>query len=1220
MRPDPHIHHESLDRASPPQEVERQIDCICDRFEADLRAGHSCDLDSLLLGVAVEYRPGLLRELLLIAVEYAQVPRRPRSAASQRPASDSTQRVFPTEADEPGNDSIPGDGEALPHGANVANTFGEFDLIEELGRGGMGVVYRAYQPRLGRTVAIKIILPHRLSGANGPRRDEAIRRFRREVQAAARLEHDSIVAIHDVGAIGEIPYYVMRFVDGQSLAEIAKDGPLEPVRAVNYMQQVARAVSLLHHAGVLHRDLKPSNILVESSTDRALVTDFGLAKLVDAPLEITATGDVFGSPSYMAPEQIRDSNRVTPVADVYSLGASLYHLLAGRPPFQAATLAETVSQVLKGGPVSPRQLNPAIDRDLETICLKCLELDPSHRYATARQLADDLERFQSGRLILARPISVGARLWRFAARHRAIAAMVAACAVLLICVAIGSLLLYESERRSAQLAEKALLESRSQLAQELLLRSDFASARDPIRSLPWLVESLRLTQGTAQERLDRLRIGSVLGHAPQARLLRFHDDRVQRAQFGPGDHQAFSAGSDGLLHIWSLPDGQCLRTIKHGSPIGDAKANRQGDRIATVGGSKVRVWNAVTGEEATAPLIHPVPVAQAAFSADGAWLITRGVDEHIRRWNLSTGQLELPLMSHALAPVTRMAIAQRGPIAVSAGGDQQVLVWDITTGEAIAPATQVENPVTALAISKDGTLQAVGCQDGRMCVKAIPSGDVILEGAHDGVIKQLRFSTNDKFLVMATAKTVNAWKIATKQRVATPIEQPNVTCLAFSSDTLLATGTMGGNVQVWDLASGMPRSCPLPHAKAVTDVAFSLSGNQLITASDDWGVRVWHWKPAVQRVPIGRSVALRGVKSADNGRIALSYGADHFAHVFCCRDGKQLGAPLKLKSGAIDATISHNGLFAVTAGSDRAATLWDLGSGQPLGSLMAQDAGLAKVSISPSGQLVTTADREGGIKLWKAPHGELVKQVEIGDAVAALAFSPDAEHLAVGAGKSFHLLKTQHDLKPDMEPLNYGAYVRVIQWSPTGKHLVVCAQNGIAQVWDSQSGTAIGQPMQSSSEIMHAAFNPAGTRLLFTGRDGNCQIWSTEQGMPLTPIFSHAGAATFGCFNQDASFVATCGQDRVSRIWDATSGQPVTIGFQHETAPIYAQFLEKDRLLVVTEGGQATFLDLAETPFSVDRLAEIARQRAHQRVSVTSGVTLLSPAEIKALHAASAEP
>jgi serine/threonine protein kinase len=276
-------------------------------------------------------------------------------------------------------------------------TFGDYELLVEIARGGMGVVYKARQTTLDRIVALKMILAGRLAG------EDDLQRFRTEAEAAAKLQHTNIVAVHDVGEIDGQHYFSMEFIDGQTLAQRVAKGPLPSRTAARYVRQIARAVHYAHRQGVLHRDLKPSNILVDKE-DEPHVTDFGLAKRLGSDAAgHTRTGAVLGTPSYMAPEQaggrIKDQG---PWTDVYGLGAVLYELLTGRPPFKAETPLDTLMQVLEAEPVPPRLLNPKIDKDLETICFKCLEKDAHHRYATAEAMAEDLQRYLNGDSIQAR--------------------------------------------------------------------------------------------------------------------------------------------------------------------------------------------------------------------------------------------------------------------------------------------------------------------------------------------------------------------------------------------------------------------------------------------------------------------------------------------------------------------------------------------------------------------------------------------------------------------------------------------------------------------------------------------------------------------------------------------------------------------------------------------------------------------------------------------------
>src|SRR5437773_4352716 len=333
----------------------------------------------------------------------------------------------------------PGAARPLVPEQQLPRQFGEYQLLEEIARGGMGIVYEARQLSLNRLVAVKVLLSGPLASSTD------LQRFRAEAEAVANLQHPNIVAIHDVGEQAGQPFFSMDYVEGRCLSELVREQPLPAPRAAGYVKTIAEAIQYAHERGVLHRDLKPSNVLIDHAGEPRII-DFGLAKRLSSDPQLSAsndpltrTGHVLGSPNFIPPEQAAGKRgAIGRHSDIYSLGALLYHLLTARPPFAAATTHEIVHQVLNTEPVGPRSLNPSVPRDLETICLKCLEKDPRRRYRTAQELADELRRFLRGEPIQARPVGPLGRFWRWCRRNPKLASLTATVVVLALTLAVVS--------------------------------------------------------------------------------------------------------------------------------------------------------------------------------------------------------------------------------------------------------------------------------------------------------------------------------------------------------------------------------------------------------------------------------------------------------------------------------------------------------------------------------------------------------------------------------------------------------------------------------------------------------------------------------------------------------------------------------------------------------------------------------------------------------------
>jgi tetratricopeptide (TPR) repeat protein/predicted Ser/Thr protein kinase len=479
---------------------------------------------------------------------------------------------------EPRGPSPAGDDRASPIGRRLGN----YELLAELGRGGMGVVYRARQLAAERIVALKVVRADQLSSLRPDLRTSAVERFHHEALATARLQHPHIVTVFEVGEEQGQQYFSMQFVDGPSLAELLREGPLAPRRAAAYLEPVARAVAAAHEAGILHRDLKPQNILVDTSSDRALVADFGLAKLVEQGSELTRAGDVMGTPPYMSPEQATNAAGVTRQSDVYSLGATLYHMLAARPPFQAASALETLFQVQTQEPVPPSRLNPAIDRDLETICLTCLHKEPARRYGDATLLADDLRRYLDGMPIVARPVGRPERLWRWCRRNPLLAGATAVASLLLVATALATTVGYIT-------TTTALAGKTAALAQS---ERNYRQARAVVDQFFRIVsEDILLDQPGAEPLRNRL-LQLALDHDRQFLTERGNDpellEEIARTHYRVGlITQAIEpAGSAGLASLQKALAMQ--RKLAAEEPESTARQEAFGDTLNALGQTYLR--------------------------------------------------------------------------------------------------------------------------------------------------------------------------------------------------------------------------------------------------------------------------------------------------------------------------------------------------------------------------------------------------------------------------------------------------------------------------------------------------------------------------------------------------------------------------------------------------------------------------------------------------------
>jgi serine/threonine protein kinase/sugar lactone lactonase YvrE len=692
-----------------------------------------------------------------------------------------------------------------------------YEILGELGRGAMGVVYQARQIKLNRLVALKMIL----AGAHAGEHELA--RFRTEAEAVARLQHPNVVQIHEVGEADGKPFFSLEYCDGGSLAAKLDGTPLPPQDAARLVETLARAIDAAHCAGIVHRDLKPANILLQiakcqveqgQSAIRTLqsatpkITDFGLAKKLDSGSGQTASGAIVGTPSYMAPEQAGGhSKEVGPLADVYALGAILYELLTGRPPFKAAAAMDTLLLVLSEEPVPPRRLQPKVPVDLETIALKCLQKEPSKRYSSAATLADDLRRFLAREPIVTRPVGRLERVGKWARRRPALASLVAV-SVLAVLV-LGGVAAYftttlaERNRRLGEEVERA--EQSKQEARHQATEAGTARKQ---------AEQERETADRQRDRAERLVYAGQLGLAQRE----WQDNHAALAKDLLDSCQWDLCGWE-HHYLNSLFNGLGPRTLRgHSVSVNCVCFSRDGRHLASASrDGTVKVWDAATGREVLSFNEH-TDVWSVSFSPDGGRLASasgafdpgKSVPGRVKVWDAARQQMVLSFTGHTNG-VTSVCFSPDGQRLASASRDHTVKVWDAATGRELLSLQGHTDPVTGLCFSPDGKRLASA------------SGDFYGPSTHPrwGEVKVWDASTGQVLL------SLKGHALA-------------VTSVCFSPDgRRLASASWDKTVKVWDAATGREVFTLQGHTGHVNGVCFSPDGQRLASASQDQMVKVW---------------------------------------------------------------------------------------------------------------------------------------------------------------------------------------------------------------------------------------------------------------------------------------------------------------------------------------------------------------------------------------------
>ena len=946
---------------------------------------------------------------------------------------------------------------AAPHQSALPQISG-YDLIEEIGRGGMGVVYKARQTTLNRIVAIKMIIAGPFASP------EHFTRFRNEAESVARLQHPHIVQIFEVDEQDGLPYISLEYVAGKTLDAKISGSPLPAGESARLVETLARTVQSAHEQGVVHRDLKPANILI-SVDGQPKITDFGLAKSTHT-LDVTKTSAVLGTPAYMAPEQIRGGmTHSDPCVDVYALGVILYEALTGRPPFQDSTAAETLKQVVDQDPVCPRALNQSVSRDLEVICMKCLAKQTGDRYGSAGELGDDLGRWLRREPIRARPVGPLRRFARWCQRRPAIAALSAVLAVTLVSSISVLSLLWSREATARRTTNRALSElqreaasDRMHLAYDQWAAADIVQAERLLESIPAGLR--RWEWHYMKSHLDVSRC-SWIAHRGAAPLVAWH----------PTNEVIATAGEDGTVCTWKHDTAQLVRALD----VVDGQVTRlafspDGDQLAFADHDGITLCEFSSGvvqkrlkHDLSDPETNSEEIVWFEFCEHETQLMSATSGGTVATWDTTTGEIINRL--NISGELVSMALIDKKDMLLCAA-DKHFELRDLHGKPAgSGKRWPVSSGIRCVTTNRQGTRAAVGGALSEICLFVV--GDSL---------RRIPLATDDHVLPVRT--------------------------LAFSPNgRVLASGSEDYAVKLWAVTRRFDVLSTLRgHPAAINSVAFSRDGKSLASVSEDGIVKIWDAERRMARRLQKNEENLSGLSISCDGQMMATIGRAPYVSVWDTqRERPSHSFQIPVAGRCI--AFSHNRRWIAAGLQNASIHVWDLTRRKRHAVLTGHAGSVTAIAFHPKHDLLATCGGEEAIRIWDVSAKRIVRRIgKTHVKTTRVAFSPDGSRLAlvdrdyaqIWDTTDWSLLHTLRDHRNKLTGLEF---------SPDGRQLATCSRDGTAILWSVKSGEAVHTLRVGTHYLPAIAFSHDGERLIAAETKGPISLWSCETGTQVLKLY-----------------------------------------------------------------------------------------------------------------------